>query len=261
MAPRLRTIEAMNTHPTLEQPSPQLSPNPSPNLSPHPPSRRRLPDALPLPRWSRVLIALLAFGVAAYALAAYLLLPLGSAVHPDMQIAFQARPWLIYTHVFASVVALALGPLQFSATLRRRRIALHRWAGRAYLGVGVLLGGASGLGLAFFAHGGPVARWGFGLLALGWLASGALALRAVRRGRIDAHRRWMLRNYALTLAAVTLRLLLPASMALGLDFDRSYAAIAWLCWVPNLLAAQWLIGRWERQAPPADLTGAAYRSR
>ena len=67
-------------------------------------------------------------------------------------------------------------------------------------------------------------------------------------------------GYALTLAAVTLRVYLPASMALGLDFDRAYAAIAWLCWVPNLLAAQWLIGRWERP-PVADLTAGAYRSR
>ena len=240
-----------------------IQPTSPPSLLP-PSSTTSSPASLPLPRWSGVLIALLALGVAGYALAAYLLLPLGAAVHPDMQVAFRARPWLIYTHVFASVVALALGPLQFWATLRRQRIVLHRWTGRAYLGVGVLLGGASGLGLAFFAHGGPVARAGFGLLALGWLASGALALRAVLRGRIDEHRRWMLRNYALTLAAVTLRLYLPASMALGLDFDRAYATIAWLCWVPNLLAAQWLIRRWERRptaSPDVGFTADGYRSR
>jgi hypothetical protein len=61
-------------------------------------------------------------------------------------------------------------------------------------------------------------------------------------GNLDLHRRWMIRSYALTLAAVTLRIYLPASMLLGIPFPVAYPAIAWLCWVPNLLVAQWMIG-------------------
>ena len=49
------------------------------------------------------------------------------------------------------------------------------------------------------------------------------------------------RNYALTLAAVTLRIELPLlQMAGGMTFDQAYATIAWMCWIPNLVLAEWL---------------------
>jgi hypothetical protein len=48
----------------------------------------------------------------------------------------------------------------------------------------------------------------------------------------------MIRSFALTFAAVTLRLYIPASEALGLAFEPAYLAIAFLCWVPNLAAAE-----------------------
>jgi hypothetical protein len=44
---------------------------------------------------------------------------------------------------------------------------------------------------------------------------------------------------------VTLRLYLTAVFIFGLPFAQSYAVIAWACWVPNLLAAERLIGRAE----------------
>jgi uncharacterized membrane protein len=192
----------------------------------------------------KVLLFLLAFGVAGYALYAYLFLPLGSAVHPDMMENFQAHPVAIYTHIFASIIALGLGPFQLSERFRQRNMALHRWQGRAYLGVGILLGGLAGLYVSFFAYGGPVSTAGFGLLATLWLTSGFSAFIAIRRGAKDAHRRWMVRNYALTFAAVTLRFYLPASMIAGADFDIAYPLISWMCWVPNIFFAEW----WNQRA-------------
>ncbi|MBL8384643.1 MAG: DUF2306 domain-containing protein [Burkholderiales bacterium] len=158
-----------------------------------------------------------------------------------MQPDFSAHPAGVYTHVFAAALALLLGPLQLSARLRRARPGLHRWTGRAYLGIGVLVGGASGLYIAQYAFGGPWARLGFAALAACWLASGWLAYRAIRAGDIDAHRRWMMRNFALSFAAVMLRLYIPASLAAGVDFATAYRIVAWICWLPNLAVAEWLI--------------------
>ena len=160
-----------------------------------------------------------------------------------MRATFETQRTGIYTHVFASVVALALGPFQFSARLRARHLALHRWSGRLYLGVGVLAGGPAGLFMAAHAFGGPAARLGFVCLALGWLYTGLRAYLAIRARNIVSHRRWMVRNFALTFAAVTLRLWLPVSMASGLAFELAYPVIAWLCWVPNLLVAELLFNR------------------
>ena len=60
-------------------------------------------------------------------------------------------------------------------------------------------------------------------------------------GRIASHRAWMFRSFALTFAAVTLRLQMPAAGMAGMSFEEFYPIIAWSCWVPNLVAAElWL---------------------
>ena len=188
----------------------------------------------------RGLLFFLSFGVAGYVVFAYGLMPLGSLVHSDMKSAFVSHAAGIYVHAFASIAALVLGPFQFSASLRQRYPVAHRWSGRLYLAVGVLAGGLSGLYLSQYAFGGPAARLGFATLAGLWLFTGLRAYLAVRRGAFEEHRKWMVRNFALTLAAVTLRVHLPLSMALGVEFAQAYPVIAWLCWAPNLVLAEWL---------------------
>jgi len=200
-----------------------------------------MPNVMPLA--SRTALWFLCLGVAAYAVVVYSLFPLGALVAPEMRDAFAANSLAIHAHVFASAVALALGPAQLSQKLRLRRPQLHRWVGRLYLAVGVGMGGVAGLVMATHASGGSWARFGFGALAIAWLSSGVLAYRAARAQSFVAHRRWMVRNFSLTFAAVTLRLYLPASMAAGIRFELAYPVIAWLCWVPNLLLAEMLFNR------------------
>jgi uncharacterized membrane protein len=183
-------------------------------------------------------VLLLSLGVAAYALVMYSLVPLGKFLHPDLRAAFEANHAVVYVHVFASSVALILGPFQFMDGLRARRRELHRWMGRLYLGVGVLAGGLAGLHMSITAYGGLVSQLGFGALALGWLYTGLRAYLAIRAKDVATHRRWMVRNFALAFGAVTLRLWLPGSVAAGIPFEIAYPAVAWLCWVPNLVVAE-----------------------
>lgn len=195
------------------------------------------------------LITLLALslGVAGYALVVYGFSPLGALLHPDMRATYALNPAAIYAHIFGSAVALMIGPFQFWARLRNERPQLHRWLGRCYLLIGVGLGGSAGLFMAFHAFGGLPAKLGFGVLALLWLYSGYRAYRAIRARDIAAHRRWMLRNFALTFAAVMLRLYLPAAVVTGTPFESAYPVIAWLCWVPNLLMTELMLNRQRRQ--------------
>jgi len=188
----------------------------------------------------RLLLWVLSLGVASYALIVYLSLPLGVFVHPDIRPGLQARPVVVLVHVLAAALALAIGPLQFQPHLRRGAPSVHRWLGRVYC-AGMLVGGIAGVHMAFHAYGGAVARAGFAALAIAWLYTGLRAYLSIRAGDVPAHRRWMIRNFALTFAAVTLRLYVPAALALGVAFAAAYPVIAWLCWVPNLLIAQWLI--------------------
>lgn len=183
-------------------------------------------------------MAFLSVGVAGYAAFVYGVLPLGSLLHPDMKVTYNSHSLGIYTHVFGALFALLLGPWQFSTRLRASRPALHRWMGRLYLGIGVLIGGIAGLYMAFHAFGGIVAQTGFGLLAVLWLYTGLRAYLAIRAGDVASHRRWMVRNFALSFAAVTLRLWLPGSVASGIAFEAAYPVIAWACWLPNLVVAE-----------------------
>lgn len=194
-------------------------------------------------RFNYSLMAILSVSIALYAVVAYGLLPLGSLIHPEMRRSFEADYQWVYAHIFGSALALAIGPMQFSLRLRSSRPLLHRWLGRTYLLVGVLVGGLAGLVLAAHAFGGVPAKLGFGCLAVLWLYTGTRAFLAIRAGNVANHRRWMIRNFSLTFAAVTLRLWLPGSMALQFSFEQAYPVIAWLCWVPNLAFAELVLHR------------------
>ena len=190
---------------------------------------------------SCAIVCLLSIGVAVYALVSYSLYPLGTSVHPDMRATFQSHRIGIYSHVFAAAVALLLGPLQFSTRLRGAHPALHRVSGRIYLLAGVCVGGLAGLYMAMFAYGGIASSIGFGLLALAWLYTGARAYAAARARDFRAHRAWMLRNFALALAAVTLRIELGVAFAAGMPFEVIYPLVAWVSWIPNLIVAEMLV--------------------
>ena len=97
--------------------------------------------------------------------------------------------------------------------------------------------------MAFSADGGLVAKVGFGMLAVTWLSSTGIAFRQIRARDVAGHRRWMLRSYALTLAAVTLRLYLPCLNAIGFSFEDSYISVAWISWVPNLILVELFLQR------------------
>jgi len=157
-----------------------------------------------------------------------------------------ARPIALVVHVSLSPVALGIAFIQFLPSLRAAHPAWHRWTGRVY-GVAVLLGGVSGLVLAVGASGGPVASWGFGLLSMLWLAVTAHAVGLAMRGRYDAHRAWMVRSFAMTFAAVTLRLYLPVLMfGFQIDYQEASQWLAWVSWVPNLLLAEYWLSRKQR---------------
>lgn len=194
-------------------------------------------------RFVSACVYILALGVAAYAIWAYAFLPLGKLMGPEMRANFLAHRIGIYMHVFAATTALILGPFQFSGWLRRRHPWLHRMSGRVYLGVGVGVGGVAALYMSTFAYGGAVAKLGFATLAAAWLYTGFRAYRAIRAGAVAEHRRWIVRNFALSLAAVTLRIYLPLSGLSGIPFALAYPLVAWLCWVPNLLVAEWAFAR------------------
>lgn len=190
---------------------------------------------LPWGLWS--LAAFLSVGVAGYA---WYFAPHVQDLGPQIVANLYARPWLVL-HVAGAGTALMVGCFQFLPAVRRRR-ALHRGLGRTYA-TACIAGGAAGFVLALGTTAGPVAAWGFGLLAPVWIYTTAQGWLTARARRFDEHRRWMIRSFALTFAAVTLRLYLPLGMMSGLTFEQIYVATAWISWIPNLLLGELYIRR------------------
>ncbi len=164
---------------------------------------------------------------------------------------YVAHLTFLMTHIIASMLAILIGAFQFLPGLRKGRLLkIHRWLGRTYL-LSILFGSISGLYMAQFAYGGIISELGFSALACIWLYTGFRAYKDIRNKDIEGHRQWMIRNYALTFAGVMLRIWVPVSLVMGIDFTAAYIAIAWLCWVPNLLVAEGIIRRTMKGQPRA----------
>ncbi len=150
------------------------------------------------------------------------------------------RPVWLTLHAGFAATALLIGAVQFSKVLRERKPWIHRWVGRVYV-TSCLIGAAAGLLLAIGSSSGAVASVGFGSLAIAWIVTNLLGWYNAREWHFAAHRRWMIRSWALTLSAVTLRLYIPVAEAAGLPELPAYQAISFLCWVPNLIFAEVLL--------------------
>lgn len=166
---------------------------------------------------------------------------------------FVNHRYLLAVHAFAGGVALLAGPLQLVPTFRERHWTYHRRMGWIYC-CAVLLATIAVLPLAWHAQTGRVASAGFFVLALSWITSTAVALSYILRADSVRHRRWMIRSYCLTAAAITLRVYLPLSVVMHLDFTVAYPVIAWLCWIPNLIFAEFYVRR--AAGPSRSLQGA-----
>eukprot|EP01108_Squamamoeba_japonica_P009157 TRINITY_DN843_c0_g1_i1.p5 TRINITY_DN843_c0_g1~~TRINITY_DN843_c0_g1_i1.p5 ORF type:complete len:143 (-),score=35.09 TRINITY_DN843_c0_g1_i1:104-532(-) len=113
--------------------------------------------------------------------------------------------------------------------------------------VACTLGGIAGFWIGTFAVGGAPSTAGFWTLAVCWVTSTLMAVQCARSGHFLEHQAWMIRSYALTSAATTLRLYLLPAVLLALSgfgtFTESYSAIAWLCFVPNIIVGEILVHR------------------
>jgi uncharacterized membrane protein len=194
----------------------------------HVAARRRLPPVIAV--ILALIICLLVIPAAVLAIA----LGLGLLQLPyELFVVLQRRPIAFPLHMVASGLALILIPI---AAWARRRRDLHRALGRA-AAICVAVGGASALLVALASEATIVARAGFFVQGVVWLALLAAALIAIRRGNVARHARLMIAMAAVASGAIWLRLVMYGAVSAGLPFDPVYAAAAWACWMAPLALA------------------------
>jgi hypothetical protein len=224
--------------------------------------RRRLGSRV---NWT--VMALLSLAIVGYSVGQYATESLQSLGAKSVGVApnYVHRPLAIqlafYVHIVAAGLTLAVGPFQFVGALRRRLPRVHRWIGRVYL-VATGFAGTAGLVMAFISRAGIAGFFGFGSLSVLWVWVAYRGYRAIRFERdVASHRAWMIRSFALTFAAVTLRLwlglLITAQALAGSQasgermFMNAYVVVPFLAWLPNLVVAELMIRR-------RDLPGLRY---
>ena len=197
------------------------------------------------------LIVLLTLGAAAFAVAPYVLFdPAQSRV--ELNASFPLHYPLILVHIFASLLALVVGWLQFIPRLRSSRPELHRMVGRFYLGF-VLIGSITGLVVGMYTSS-YIRQMAFLALVVLWLFTGWKGYASARQRKFAAHGVWMTRNYAVTLVAATARLVTPLCIVIYLagHQDLPFEGIEpilnhvlevniWVGLVVNVVIAEWLI--------------------
>ncbi|MBP6689964.1 MAG: DUF2306 domain-containing protein [Hyphomonadaceae bacterium] len=110
---------------------------------------------------------------------------------------------ILAPHIATGAIALLLGPLQFSTTLRRKSLTLHRWLGRTYMAA-VLISSILALYITVTFEA-PSARWVMGTMAGLWLTTTIFAWAAAASRNIPQHKLWISRSYLFTFTFTTTR--------------------------------------------------------
>jgi len=147
-----------------------------------------------------------------------------------------------FAHVYASMWVLLAGFTQFSIYIQSFYPKWHRTFGYVYVTNVLLITGPAGLIMGFYANGGITSKVSFVMLAFLWMIFTAIALVKAKKGDFVSHRQFMMRSFALTLSALTLRAWKwSITNTVELPPMDVYRAVAWLGWVPNLIVVECLI--------------------
>lgn len=159
-----------------------------------------------------------------------------------------------YIHVFSSVLALAAGLTQFSDHVLKNYRRLHRIIGWIYAVNILVINFPAAMIMAYYANGLLPSKIAFTILDCLWFWFTLKAVIAARNRNIGKHKRFMIRSFALTFSAITLRswkiILLNT---IHPDPLTLYMIDAWIGFVPNLLFAEWLIWKANRKSTTAQV--------
>lgn len=154
-----------------------------------------------------------------------------------------------YFHVISGMLVILIGPFQFLKKFRQKQLSLHRFSGKIYVYGVLCIAAPTGLIMAFYAEGGIWSTVAFTVMSLLWFITTLMAIIKIKQRDIEGHKIWMMRSYALSFAAVTLRILVPLfSLYIYDNKDLITVSTAWLSWMLNLLIAEGMILAIQRKA-------------
>ena len=145
--------------------------------------------------------------------------------------------WYLLPHALAGACAILLGPMQFSDRLRQRYTKLHRVVGRIYV-FGALIAAPFGAYIQYFEERMGGSR-SFSLAALTdallLMLTTAIAFGFILRGKVQQHRQWMTRSFAVAIVFLEGRVI--SGLGGWDDNIKAVETVVWMCLAFSLLAA------------------------
>ena len=142
-----------------------------------------------------------------------------------------------FTHVYTSLFLVLIGLFQFWNHDKFKHF--HKPLGIIYVFIILFLSAPSGLIMSFYANGGVWSKLSFVILTVLWFLFTYFAYKYAKKRDWINHQKFMLRSYALTLSAISLRLfkwiIVSTLMLPPMD---TYKIVAWLGWGINLLVVE-----------------------
>ncbi|MBL1281097.1 MAG: DUF2306 domain-containing protein [Fluviicola sp.] len=165
------------------------------------------------------------------------------------QLIYHNKIWLtsFYIHVFTSPIVIISGLFQFNKRILKKKPKIHRLLGKIYIFTVLFVTGPAAFVMSLYANGGRVTQTSFVILSTLWILFTFLAYQKIRNKEIKPHVRWMIRSYALTLSAVTLRFYAYLLDVFNVDIPprEAYLILAYISWIPNLIVAEiYIRSRW-----------------
>ncbi|SPE27208.1 conserved membrane hypothetical protein [Acidobacteriia bacterium SbA2] len=162
---------------------------------------------------------------------------------------YEPFKWWLLPHGIAGACALLLGPMQFSDRLRNRFTQVHRVVGRIYV-AGVFVAAPLGIYIQYFQErmGDPRSfSVAAAVDAALWMITTAIALVFILKGKVQEHRQWMTRSFAVALVFLEGRVIGGVTGWENLDIHAS-ETIVWACLAFSILSAD-LVLQWQQLRP------------
>lgn len=158
-----------------------------------------------------------------------------------------------YIHVFSSIFCLIAGFTQFSKHIQTIYPSVHRFIGKVYVFNILVINFPAALIMAYYANGMLPTKIAFTILDCLWFWFTLKAFLEVKKRNFKSHENYMIRSYALTFSAITLRTWkMVLSNTTDIDPESLYMINAWLGFVPNWLLAEYYI--WMKKKPGLSST-------
>lgn len=150
---------------------------------------------------------------------------------------YKSISWVLIPHSIFGLVALVTGPFQFSTTLRKKNLQLHKKLGKIYI-LAILSAFPFAILLnIYYTIPGANSTFVFENItqALVWAITATMAWIAASKRQITIHKMWAARSYGITLVFVLSRIYNPMQLFIKNTDINDFSHFLWFLLVIGLI--------------------------